>query len=191
MATQELTVRTNEEPPDQTPRNLILTPLSSTQVKVEWDAMSWSNGEISGYNIGLRKLTDTGNGSPFVFTILENPASELILQHLTPFTRYEVVVRGVNGMGQGPLSKPLQVTTLESLPLPPQGLSCYTLTSQKLQVSWNAMSGEESRGLLRGYRIFVQRAHIDFIRKELNSLFFFQALPRSVNLIQILRCQFL
>lgn len=159
---QMLSLRTNEEPPDVVPRNIRLTPLSPTLIRAEWDPLSWSNGEVIGYHVGIRKTRDGGH---YTFTKLENPAYELLLRQLRPFTQYEVVVRAFNGVGEGPLSKGLLVMTLESTPLSPQGLSCYTLTSQKLQVSWNQLTVEESRGVLKGYRIFIQKADMDFLRK--------------------------
>jgi len=76
------------------PKNIIITPLLSTQLKVQWDHISWSNGEVLGYNIGYKKLSGgAGNGDgaePYTFITVENPAYETILLGLTPFTKFEV-----------------------------------------------------------------------------------------------------
>jgi len=77
------------------------------------------------------------------------------------------VVQSFNEFGSGPLSDKFYGTTLEDIPLSsPEGVSCYTLTSQKLQINWNHMSTREARGVVQGYIVFLQRSDLDYVGKE-------------------------
>lgn len=43
----------------------------------------------------------------------------------------------------------------------PQGISCFALTSQKLQLSWNPLSEREAQGVLKGYKVFLEFADLE------------------------------
>lgn len=43
----------------------------------------------------------------------------------------------------------------------PQGFSCFSLTSQKLQLSWNPLSEAEARGVVKGYKVVLELADLE------------------------------
>lgn len=77
--------------------------------------VSYSNGEILGYQVGYREAS--GNSAPSTAAqqvrTVRGRRLEVTLTSLRHFTRYEVTVRAFNQVGSGPASPTQSVTTLE------------------------------------------------------------------------------
>ncbi|CAG9796265.1 unnamed protein product [Diatraea saccharalis] len=81
-------------------------------------------------------------------------ATELSLSALRKFTRYEVRVRAFNAVAAGPPSAPVTATTLEGVPeWHPLRVSCSSLSSSSLKVSWGAPPAAHHAGVIQGYKL--------------------------------------
>jgi hypothetical protein len=119
----EVAATTEEEPPSGPPVNTSAYAVGSREVHVAWSppAERTRNGVILGYNVGYRHKRH-GPAAPFNFTEVPVLATKsrpdfgqlsARLTGLEPFSTYEVVVQAFNGMGVGPLSNGMFVTTRE------------------------------------------------------------------------------
>lgn len=71
------------------------------------------------------------------------------------YTEYAVVVSAFNKIGQGPKTDEFQAYTAEGTPQqPPQDVTCTTLTSQTIRVSWSSPPLETVQGVIKGYKVF-------------------------------------
>ncbi|XP_017890990.1 Down syndrome cell adhesion molecule-like protein Dscam2 isoform X2 [Ceratina calcarata] len=170
QASDILETTTEGEKPSGPPRNLKVDPVSSTEFNVTWDPPDhdlW-NGEILGYHVGYKEhrlISDQ-----YTFRTVERristasvalglartsmPGRQYQLTNLKKFTRYSVVVQAYNALGQGPMTPEVIATTLEDVPSsPPQDIRCTALSSQSLQVSWDAPPESSWNGILKGYKV--------------------------------------
>jgi hypothetical protein len=70
------------------------------------------------------------------------------------YTRYSIVVQAFNKYGAGPLSEETKQYTAEGTPdEAPNDTACTTLTSQSIQVSWDAPSSRSANGIIKGYQV--------------------------------------
>lgn len=71
------------------------------------------------------------------------------------YTEYAVVVSAFNKIGQGPKTEEFTAYTAEGTPQqPPQDVTCTTLTSQTIRVSWCSPPLETVQGVIKGYKVF-------------------------------------
>lgn len=47
----------------------------------------------------------------------------------------------------------------------PDGIQCTPLTSDNLQLSWNPVTGENARGLIKGYKVTLEQVDGDTLGK--------------------------
>lgn len=70
------------------------------------------------------------------------------------YTEYAVVVSAFNKIGQGPQTEKVRAYTAEGTPQqPPQDVTCTTLTSQTIRVSWSSPPLETVQGVIKGYKV--------------------------------------
>ncbi|KAK9303509.1 hypothetical protein QLX08_004819 [Tetragonisca angustula] len=170
QASDILETTTEGEKPGGPPRNLKVDPVSSTEFNVTWDPPDhdlW-NGEILGYHIGYKE--HRMGSDQYTYRTVERristasvalglartsmPGRQYQLTNLKKFTRYSVVVQAYNVLGQGPMTPEVVATTLEDVPSsPPQDIRCTALSSQSLQVSWDAPLDSTLNGVLKGYKV--------------------------------------
>ncbi|CAD1479845.1 unnamed protein product, partial [Heterotrigona itama] len=170
QASDILETTTEGEKPGGPPRNLKADPVSSTEFNVTWDPPDhdlW-NGEILGYHIGYKEHRI--GSDQYTYRTVERristasvalglartsmPGRQYQLTNLKKFTRYSVVVQAYNVLGQGPMTPEVVATTLEDVPSsPPQDIRCTALSSQSLQVSWDAPLDSTLNGILKGYKV--------------------------------------
>lgn len=136
-------VTTLEEVPSGPPQNVRGEPRSSSEIFVTWDAPDkdeW-NGNLLGYYVGYQMVegpSSTLGGSSgagfstaaavatvetsvmptqgFNFKTVEvrtHFGGETLLQHLSKFTQYNIVVQAYTSQGSGPPSKEILVNSLE------------------------------------------------------------------------------
>ncbi|XP_045126268.1 Down syndrome cell adhesion molecule-like protein Dscam2 [Portunus trituberculatus] len=71
------------------------------------------------------------------------------------YTEYAVVVFAFTKIGQGPKTEEFLAYTAEGTPQqPPQDVTCTTLTSQTIRVSWSSPPLETVQGVIKGYKVF-------------------------------------
>ena len=79
----------------------------------------------------------------------------LIVQYLQlrMYTEYSVVVQAYNTIGSGPMSEEIVQYTGEGTPeLPPADVTCTTLTSQSVRLSWSSPPLDSANGVIKGYK---------------------------------------
>lgn len=70
------------------------------------------------------------------------------------YTEYAVVVSAFNKIGQGPTTEEIRSYTAEGTPQqPPHDVTCTTLTSQTIRVSWASPPLETVQGVIKGYKV--------------------------------------
>uniref|UniRef100_A0A8C6MHB1 DS cell adhesion molecule like 1 n=1 Tax=Nothobranchius furzeri TaxID=105023 RepID=A0A8C6MHB1_NOTFU len=157
LPSKELTISTEEAPPDGPPMDVILQPMTSQSIRVTWRApkKELQNGVIRGYQIGYR---ENGPGSNGQYSIVEMKAtgdSEVYtLDNLKKFAQYGVVVQAFNRAGTGPSSTEINATTLEDVPSePPQNVRAISVTSDEAVITWAEPPRMTLHGVLKGYRV--------------------------------------
>lgn len=115
-------VTTLEEVPSGPPQNVHGEAKSSTEILIHWDAPEkdeW-NGNLLGYYVGYKEATQsTTEIEPtpaYNFKTVEvrsHFGGETLLENLNKFTQYNIVVQAYTSQGSGPLSKEIQIGTLE------------------------------------------------------------------------------
>ncbi|XP_076675907.1 cell adhesion molecule Dscam2 isoform X2 [Andrena cerasifolii] len=170
QASDILETTTEGEKPGGPPRNLKAEPVSSTEFNVIWDPPDhdlW-NGEILGYRVGYKEQRLTAD--QYTYRTVERristanvalglartsmPGRQYQLTNLKKFTPYSVVVQAYNALGQGPMTPEVVASTLEDVPSSsPQDIRCTALSSQSLQVSWDAPPNSSLNGILKGYKV--------------------------------------
>uniref|UniRef100_A0A8C2E9E7 Cell adhesion molecule DSCAM n=1 Tax=Cyprinus carpio TaxID=7962 RepID=A0A8C2E9E7_CYPCA len=153
----ELTITTDEAPPDGAPQEVQLEAISSQSIKVTWKPplKHLQNGLIRSYQVCYREF-GTG-GSPQYNTINVDTTGDietLTLDNLKKYTQYEVRVQAANRAGMGPTSEEITITTLEDVPSrPPENVVTTAATPETISLSWSALPKEALNGMLLGYRV--------------------------------------
>lgn len=178
-----LHVQTENESPGGPPLQLTVEPLGPQQLLVTWrppDRELW-NGELLGYTIGFQKLdslhtTSDPNSSimstinviasVYNYTRVGIPGGEGVndfrLVGLDKYAQYSVTVQAFNAKGDGPASKPVMAHTLEDVPsAAPQAVACQALTSQNVQVTWQAPPKQNIHGIIQGYKLLYEPSNLD------------------------------
>ncbi|KAA0701718.1 Down syndrome cell adhesion molecule -like protein [Triplophysa tibetana] len=153
----ELTITTDEAPPDGPPQDVQLEAISSQSIKVTWKPphKHLQNGLIRSYQVCYREH-GTG-GSPQYNTINVDTTGDgetITLDNLKKYTQYEVRVQAANRAGMGPTSEEITITTLEDVPSrPPENVVTTATTPETISLSWSALPKEALNGMLLGYRV--------------------------------------
>lgn len=115
-SSEPLFIQTDGEAPEGKARNVRVTAVGSSDIQVTWEhpeKASW-HGRLLGYYVGYRKYRD---GEQYQFSTVESKESEnlqeFLVTGLSPYTPFEIVVQAYNGIGTGPMSEAMLVTTLE------------------------------------------------------------------------------
>nr|AEC50084.1 down syndrome cell adhesion molecule [Pacifastacus leniusculus] len=153
-----VTIITAEEAPSGAPRDLKVEAVDQSSLRVTWKPPvreEW-NGDIQGYQVGYR-LASSNNS--YVYETVEfskemGKEHHLVISKLSVYTEYAVVVSAFNKIGQGPKTDEIRAYTAEGTPQqPPQDVTCTTLTSQTIRVSWSSPPLETVQGVIKGYKV--------------------------------------
>ena len=140
------------------PRNVQITALNSTTVKVNWKPPfnKEQNGIIRGYQIHLQELNKEGDlvNEPIKIDVANGDAEEFNVTDLQPDTEYSIQVAAVTRKGQGSRSRNEKIRTLGGVPSRPY--LHLSVTSENdytvhLEASWNRPN--HTYGQLLGYRL--------------------------------------
>ncbi|GLH10491.1 Protein sidekick [Gryllus bimaculatus] len=171
-------VLTLQEAPSGPPIDITVEATTPEVLIVRWKPplLSYSNGDILGYQVGYREDSPIGQQQQQqVRTVRGRHRLEVTLTGLHHYTRYEITVRAFNQVGAGPASPPQIVTTLEGglinlhvsepwhsfiVPdMPPQDLRCSALSPQSIRVRWNPPAQEHRNGNIEGYKVFYKNVN--------------------------------
>lgn len=79
---------------------------------------------------------------------------EAVLQGLSKYTVYGIIVQAYNSRGSGPASDPVTARTLEDTPtLPPENIQCSVLSAQSVHISWEPPLPHGRNGIIQGYKV--------------------------------------
>lgn len=166
-----LHVHTDSEVPGGAPVMVAVEPLGARQLLVTWrppDRPLW-NGELVGYTIGFRRIdaSEMPAERMYNYTRVGIPGggegiSDFRLVGLDKYTEYAVIVQAFNAKGDGPASEPIVAHTLEDVPsAPPQSIACTALSSQNIQVSWQAPPAPNIHGIIQGYKLLYEPSNLE------------------------------
>ncbi|XP_044755484.1 Down syndrome cell adhesion molecule-like protein Dscam2 isoform X16 [Coccinella septempunctata] len=153
-----VTIITAEEVPSGPPTNIKIDSSDQHSLVVSWNPPlrdEW-NGDILGYYVGYRLASSE---KPYIFETVEFTREEgkehhLKISNLKTYTQYSVVVQAFNKIGAGPLSDDVKAYTAEGVPeQPPDKVTCTTLTSQTIRVSWVSPPLTSANGVIKGYKV--------------------------------------
>ena len=147
----EIIVKTNQAIPSNSPTNLQLTVLSTTQIEVEWGSVPIidQNGPIIGYLISASTSTAEQ-------TFYPTTQSNYILDSLQPYTEYSIKIRAINSVGPGPYTPSITTTTKPAVPSgAPTQLSILLITHNAVNISWSEVSSSSINGLLEYYSVQI------------------------------------
>ncbi|XP_049771836.1 Down syndrome cell adhesion molecule-like protein Dscam2 [Schistocerca cancellata] len=157
-ATSELSVTTEEEPPESPPRDVKVRTKSSESLLVTWKPpeQKFRNGEILGYHIGYRESNSSDEFHYKTFEVIPGTQLQGLLDSLRKFTEYSVHVQAYNRAGTGPRSTAVAAKTDEDVPgSPPEDVRCEPSSSSSLSVWWSAPA-TQINGVLQGYRVLYR-----------------------------------
>ena len=133
--------------PPSTPTGFALTPVSSSQIDLSWNASPGAPG-YNIYKVGTipqsvttTSFSDTG---------------------LPPLTNHCYYVTAYNSVGESVQTSQLCATTLAtpvSVPFPPLALTVTAVSSSQINLSWESSPGN-SPGTVTGYKVYKDGAYL-------------------------------
>ncbi|XP_037543605.1 Down syndrome cell adhesion molecule-like protein 1 homolog [Nematolebias whitei] len=129
LPSKELTISTEEAPPDGPPMEVVLQPMTSQSIRVTWRRRKW--GE-------MQNITTT--------------REQVELRGLEKFTNYSVQVLAFTQAGDGVRSNVLYIQTREDLPGSPAGIKAVPSSPNSVVVSW--LPPLKPNGVIRKYTIY-------------------------------------
>nr|XP_027230100.1 Down syndrome cell adhesion molecule-like protein Dscam2 [Penaeus vannamei] len=153
-----LRVKTQEEAPSGHPQNVRVVPVSSTALQVSWEPPheNLTHGTVLGYYLGYKDDSESEGGAYNFTTVGVDSVgvTTATLAGLRPHARYSVVLQAFNSRGAGPASPPALGTTLEDKPgAPPGHVTCETVTSSSVVVTWSPPPPRQANGIITNYRV--------------------------------------
>ncbi|XP_050729970.1 cell adhesion molecule Dscam2-like isoform X1 [Eriocheir sinensis] len=153
-----LTAATHEEAPTGHPQNVVVVPVSSTALQVTWEPPpeNLTHGTILGYYLGFKDDSEGETGAYNFTTVGVDGAgvTTASLSGLRPHASYSVVLQAFNSRGAGPGSPPALATTMEDKPSAPPGhVTCESVTSTTLEVTWSPPPPRARNGLITTYKL--------------------------------------
>ncbi|XP_059222213.1 protein sidekick isoform X2 [Stomoxys calcitrans] len=158
---ESIVVRTLPAAPSVSVTNLKVVPITTTSVRVKWNALETSmwNGDAStgGYRILYQQLSD------FPAALQATPKTDVmginidsvVLSDLQQDRNYEIVVLPFNSQGPGPATPPVAVYVGEAVPTgEPRAVDAAPISSTEVRLRWKPPKQSMQNGDLLGYKIF-------------------------------------
>jgi len=137
---------------DPTPPNVTVSNITSTSALVTWNPLATS----ATYQLQWREVGTTAWNTP---TIPQPPANSFVLDGLSSYKTYEVMVRNtcVGETTPNPWSNPQVFTTVRVCEIAPPGLTITQLMPTSAEISWDAYTGNGATGtyLLRYRKVGI------------------------------------
>ncbi|RWS10328.1 protogenin-like protein [Dinothrombium tinctorium] len=151
MVAARLLVNTSSNQP-KPPHNLKATTLSSSEIKLTWEAGHSPNGLIiQAYTVHYMP-TEGGRESQKVAV-----DTSAIIDKLKPFTNYTFYVRAYNERSPSEQSESITQMTGEDTPVSIPLVSFVHLSSTSLLVSWETLPKDKARGKIISYSVHYRR----------------------------------
>ncbi|XP_071054820.1 cell adhesion molecule Dscam2 [Onthophagus taurus] len=161
--TEDAVVKTQEEEPSESPRDLRVDAVGAGELFLSWQVPpreTW-NGELLGYIVSWNEQGKTSNNTK-TLTVKGWATTKVQLTGLRKFTRYDITVRAYNSVSVGPQSATITGVTKEGIPeAPPQDISCSQISSQSMKISWTPPPAQLHGGVIQGYKIFYRPVVLD------------------------------
>ncbi|XP_037934636.1 protein sidekick isoform X4 [Teleopsis dalmanni] len=157
---ESIVVRTLPAAPAVGVSNLKVVPITTTSVRVHWNALETSlwNGDAAtgGYRVMYQQLADLQTISSTPKTdIMGINANSMVLTDLQQDRNYEIVVLPFNSQGPGPVTPPAAVYVGEAVPTgEPRAVDAAPISSTEVRLRWKPPKQSMQNGDLLGYKIF-------------------------------------
>ncbi|XP_031768758.1 tyrosine-protein phosphatase Lar isoform X4 [Galleria mellonella] len=120
--------------PGSAPRNVLVRPLSSSTMVIQWDEPETPNGQVTGYKIFY--TTDPSQPLQSWHSQMMDNSHLTTISELTPHTVYTIRVQAFTSVGPGPISAPVQVKTQQGVPSQPSNLVMVEAGETSVTLSW-------------------------------------------------------
>ncbi|XP_055886078.1 tyrosine-protein phosphatase Lar-like isoform X13 [Biomphalaria glabrata] len=142
---------TAEIAPGSPPENVIARAISATDVSVTWDEPTTPNGVIQGYKVFYTLKPE----DPVFFwdNIETKNGRSATISKLKPNVTYAISVLAFSSVGQGPLSRAVQVLTAEGVPSKPRNLHVDLVQEEPPSIKATWQRPEETNGDIKNYKI--------------------------------------
>ncbi|XP_064626984.1 tyrosine-protein phosphatase Lar-like isoform X3 [Lineus longissimus] len=163
-------VTTGEMPPGSPPQNVRARPLSSSTVLVQWNEPDIPNGVIRGYKVFYTLQPNLPISTWTVITVDNNNLRLATLSNLQINKTYTICVLAFTGVGDGPLSEPIQVKTQQGdktrsstpgkkggVPTQSKNLQGVAISPNSIQLSWERP--EDSGESIISYELYYNDSH--------------------------------
>ncbi|XP_055337462.1 neogenin-like [Paramacrobiotus metropolitanus] len=149
-SSEEVLVRTHPEVDVPGPvNNFRVYPLSTTEIKLEWDRPHHGSGSIQKYRISYGKV-----GAVQPSQELDTEKQQYILTNLNPYTEYAVTVVAFNENGPGVSSTDVHVRTHSDVPsAPPENVVIEPTSANSITIRWEPPLTASQNGVITGYKI--------------------------------------
>ncbi|XP_046366897.1 tyrosine-protein phosphatase Lar-like isoform X5 [Haliotis rufescens] len=157
-------VTTGELAPGSPPRNVRARAASSTTIVVSWNEPEIPNGIIQGYKVFYTLLPQ----KPIFFWDVQEVTNDnklTTISGLEPNKTYTLSALAFSGIGQGPMSHPIQVLTTQGapifdagLPVPYQPLNLHAdpISANEIDVVWDPPQEADS---IDSYELYYNDSH--------------------------------
>lgn len=146
-------VKTQRGVPSHPPR-IVVTSISYTSVELYWSKPSREGEKVIGYEL---YWNDSYTEEQFHKKL--NDTDSYTIKGLHPDTLYNVWVAAKSEEGEGAPTPPIQVRTDQYVPSKPRSLTLRTINTTSIKVSWRHPQKKIRKGLIEGYRIYVQKVN--------------------------------
>ncbi|XP_078414728.1 protein sidekick-1 isoform X2 [Cetorhinus maximus] len=178
-------VTTLQDVPSEPPIILSVIPRTTTSVLVQWQPPKEEslNGILLGFRIYYRELVYE-NMPVYNTQPIGDPSSlQTELTQLKKYTRYEILMKTFNVVGESPASSPKEVYVGEAVPTRgPQNVQVHPLTATQLEVTWDPPPTESQNGKIQGYKIHYSELQNQNETHKLKILFLPENTIRLKNL---------
>ncbi|KAM7347894.1 sidekick cell adhesion molecule isoform 6-T6 [Cochliomyia hominivorax] len=158
---ESIVVRTLSAAPSVSVTNLKVVPITTTSVRVQWNALETSmwhgDATTGGYRILYQQLSDfpTALQSTPKTDVMGINVNSVVLSDLQQDRNYEIVVLPFNSQGPGPATPPVAVYVGEAVPTgEPRAVDAAPISSTEVRLRWKPPKQSMQNGDLLGYKIF-------------------------------------
>ncbi|XP_048579474.1 uncharacterized protein LOC116616082 isoform X2 [Nematostella vectensis] len=154
---ETVTVMTSDIPPGVAPNSVSVTNVSVGVVLVEWSAIDPVHilgSPLSKYEV---VWSDPSSSELISMAKTRPDVTNFTISGLKNFTRYSVVVRGVNTIA-GPVSDTTYFYTMHGVPEAPV-IGLVDATKNCIYLSWQEIPESQRYGILAGYMVEVNVSH--------------------------------
>ncbi|XP_067679322.1 tyrosine-protein phosphatase Lar-like isoform X10 [Haliotis asinina] len=143
------------EAPGSPPRNVQVRAASPTTIVVTWNEPEIPNGIIQGYKVFYTLLPQ----KPIFFWDVQEVTNDnrvTTITGLEPNKTYTLSALAFSGIGQGPMSHPIQVLTTQGVPYQPLNLHADAISANEIDVVWDPPQEADS---IDSYELYYNDSH--------------------------------